>query len=260
MGNNPVDQADVFWCKSANVMQPAVIANSSTTAAGPLSKPHFNFSSPESVDVASTKIQDLPSSSSTSSSNTQFKRTHPPIPARPKPNIPPITSASKNISISNQHINNKNDDNKNIDNSISSPPPKNNPSSIPPIPHPQPRPRKPTDNNSMSTQDIISRLQPVCKMVDPNTVYTNFQKIGQGASGGVFTATLFSTQSPGVVVDVKNDSISNLVAIKQMNLDQQPKKELILNEILVMKESKHKNIVNYIDSFLWNNDLWVCLN
>ena len=49
------------------------------------------------------------------------------------------------------------------------------------------------------------------------------------------------------------------VAIKQMNLEQQPKKELIINEILVMKESQHKNIVNFIDSYLWEGDLWVIM-
>jgi p21-activated kinase 1 len=49
------------------------------------------------------------------------------------------------------------------------------------------------------------------------------------------------------------------VAIKQMNLEQQPKKDLIINEILVMKESRHRNIVNYIDSFLFKGDLWVVM-
>ncbi len=49
------------------------------------------------------------------------------------------------------------------------------------------------------------------------------------------------------------------MAIKQMNLEQQPKKELIINEILVMKQSQHKNIVNFIDSFLWKGDLWVVM-
>ena len=53
---------------------------------------------------------------------------------------------------------------------------------------------------------------------------------------------------------------SNLcVAIKQMNLEQQPKKDLIINEILVMKDSKHKNIVNFMDSFLVKGDLWVVM-
>lgn len=45
------------------------------------------------------------------------------------------------------------------------------------------------------------------------------------------------------------------VAIKQMNLSQQPKKELIINEILVMRENKHGNVVNYLDSYLVNEVL-----
>lgn len=49
------------------------------------------------------------------------------------------------------------------------------------------------------------------------------------------------------------------VAIKQMNLEQQPKQDLIINEILVMKESRHRNIVNFIDSFLLRGDLWVVM-
>src|SRR5271163_3766803 len=65
------------------------------------------------------------------------------------------------------------------------------------------------------------------------------------ASGGVYTAYQVGTNLS--------------VAIKQMNLEQQPKKDLIINEILVMKDAKHKNIVNYIDSFLYKGDLWVVM-
>ncbi|XP_062369938.1 serine/threonine-protein kinase PAK 1 isoform X7 [Cinclus cinclus] len=49
------------------------------------------------------------------------------------------------------------------------------------------------------------------------------------------------------------------VAIKQMNLQQQPKKELIINEILVMRENKNSNIVNYLDSYLVGEELWVVM-
>ena len=49
------------------------------------------------------------------------------------------------------------------------------------------------------------------------------------------------------------------VAIKQMDLAHQPRKELIVNEILVMKESQHPNIVNYRDSFLVRAELWVIM-
>jgi hypothetical protein len=42
-----------------------------------------------------------------------------------------------------------------------------------------------------------------------------------------------------------------------MNLKQQPKKELIINEILVMRQNKHPNVVNYLDSYLVGDELWV---
>jgi len=56
------------------------------------------------------------------------------------------------------------------------------------------------------------------------------------------------------------DPKGQIVAVKQMNLEQQPKKELIINEILVMREARHPNIVNYIDSYLHTGDLWVIMD
>jgi p21-activated kinase 1 len=93
--------------------------------------------------------------------------------------------------------------------------------------------------------DIVVRLKEIVSPQDPHEIYHGFNKIGQGASGGVYTAFEKDTRK--------------CVAIKQMNLEQQPKKDLIVNEILVMKESSHPNIVNFLDSFLVVGDLWVVM-
>jgi len=105
-------------------------------------------------------------------------------------------------------------------------------------------PLRPRNPKVTSTKEVVERLKSICHEDDPRKIYRNFNKIGQGASGGVFIAY---------------DSDEQPVAVKQMNLEQQPKKDLIINEILVMKESKHKNIVNFIDSYLWKGDLWVIM-
>ena len=65
------------------------------------------------------------------------------------------------------------------------------------------------------------------------------------ASGGLFTA--YQVEA----------NIS--VAIKQKDLDKQLKKELLINEVLVMRASRHANIVNFIDSFLYKNELWIVM-
>ena len=44
-----------------------------------------------------------------------------------------------------------------------------------------------------------------------------------------------------------------------MNLDKQPKKELIVNEVLVMRALNHANIVNFIDSFIFKNEVWIAM-
>jgi serine/threonine-protein kinase CLA4 len=64
----------------------------------------------------------------------------------------------------------------------------------------------------------------------------------------------------GHVYVAKTLATGKKVAIKQMDLSHQPRKELIVNEILVMKESQHPNIVNFLDSYLVKgNDLWVVM-
>lgn len=63
-----------------------------------------------------------------------------------------------------------------------------------------------------------------------------------------------------MVYVAKTLSDGKKVAIKEMDLSHQPRKELIVNEILVMKESQHPNIVNFLNSYLVkSNELWVVM-
>jgi serine/threonine protein kinase len=68
---------------------------------------------------------------------------------------------------------------------------------------------------------------------------------------------VFTNSASGTVYAAIETSTGMEVAVKQMNLSQQPKKEYILNEIPVMRENKHPNVVNYLDSYLVGEELWV---
>uniref|UniRef100_A0A4W3ISR4 non-specific serine/threonine protein kinase n=1 Tax=Callorhinchus milii TaxID=7868 RepID=A0A4W3ISR4_CALMI len=97
----------------------------------------------------------------------------------------------------------------------------------------------------MSDDEIMEKLRSIVSVGDPKKKYSRFEKIGQGASGTVFTA-----------IDV---ATGQEVAVKQINLQKQPKKELIINEILVMKQLRNNNIVNFVDSYLVGDELCVVM-
>ncbi|XP_015196923.1 serine/threonine-protein kinase PAK 1 isoform X2 [Lepisosteus oculatus] len=123
-----------------------------------------------------------------------------------------------------------------------SPPAESSPAPSSPLPRSTDKQKKKT---KMSDEEILEKLRSIVSVGDPKKKYTRFEKIGQGASGTVYTAIDIATGQE--------------VAIKQMNLQQQPKKELIINEILVMRENKNPNIVNYLDSYLVGDELWVVM-
>ena len=75
----------------------------------------------------------------------------------------------------------------------------------------------------------------------------------------MYNALTFDPRASGTVYIAIEVSTGREVAIKQMNLSQQPKKELIINEIIVMKENQNPNIVNYLDSYLIGEELWVIM-
>ncbi|KAJ3381789.1 Protein kinase [Entophlyctis sp. JEL0112] len=111
----------------------------------------------------------------------------------------------------------------------------------------KPKKSKEVRNPKMTDSQVMERLLEMVSPGDPNMVYRKMKKVGEGASGKVYLAR-----------NIQNGS-SPVVAIKEMALSKQPRKDLLLNEIAIMKELIHPNIVKYLDSYLVGNDLWLIL-
>lgn len=98
---------------------------------------------------------------------------------------------------------------------------------------------------TLSDEEIYEELKKICNKDDPYVRFERIKQLGAGASGVVFVAI---------------DSTDNSkVAIKDIDLTKQTKKELILNEINVLKGFNHKNLVNFLDAFLSYDHLWVAM-
>ncbi|XP_043259679.1 serine/threonine-protein kinase PAK 3 [Colletes gigas] len=107
--------------------------------------------------------------------------------------------------------------------------------------------RKKVDSTVMKLTDeeIFEELRAICHNGDPNLRFEKTKEVGAGASGTVFIAT--------------DSQTNHRVAIKDIDLSKQPKKELILTEIKVLQEFQHPNLVNFLDAYLVNEHLWVIM-
>jgi len=88
-------------------------------------------------------------------------------------------------------------------------------------------------------------LQELVSKDDPQLIYSNMEKIGEGAAGEVFRAT--------------HNPTGKVVAIKQMEIngDNLP---LLITEIGIMKTSHHANVVEFFDSYIvGDQQLWVVM-
>jgi len=92
------------------------------------------------------------------------------------------------------------------------------------------------EEKQVNLQDLLSKD-------DPNGLYSGQKKIGEGAAGEVFLAT---------------DTRGKKVAIKKMPLNNQNMK-LLVTEIGIMKSSVHPNIVQYFDSYMVTDQIWVVM-
>ncbi|KAF2012616.1 Pkinase-domain-containing protein [Aaosphaeria arxii CBS 175.79] len=123
-------------------------------------------------------------------------------------------------------------------------------------------PRKDVRMSSMSESEVMAKLREVVSKDKPLDSYNKQKKIGQGASGSVYVARIRESATSATARRILQENGPRAqVAIKQMDLRNQPRKELIVNEIIVMKDSKHPNIVNFLDAFLQEeqSELWVVM-
>ncbi|KAL7721167.1 Protein kinase [Entamoeba marina] len=79
---------------------------------------------------------------------------------------------------------------------------------------------------------------------DPDELYENLEKIGEGGVGDVFRAT---TKADGLPV-----------ALKRMRITKKTKKA-ILTEVSTLNEYRHENVVSYIECYLINEMLWLIM-
>ncbi|KAF7649787.1 hypothetical protein LDENG_00135750 [Lucifuga dentata] len=81
--------------------------------------------------------------------------------------------------------------------------------------------------------------------LDPLDHYDLIHRIGCGTYGDVFKARKIRTSEMAAIKIVKLDPGDDITSIQQ--------------EITMMKECKHKNIVSYFGSFHRNTKLWICM-
>merc|ERR1719378_1183426 len=103
----------------------------------------------------------------------------------------------------------------------------------------------PRVTRNISEEQILSELHDCCQIASPWEFYTKDVEVGAGAAGIVSLATHIKT--------------GEKVAIKDIDLKKQTKKDLILMEIKVMKELSHPNLVNFKEAFMVEMHLFVVM-
>ena len=108
--------------------------------------------------------------------------------------------------------------------------------------------KKPTEARftvTMTEDEAMKGIRDLCTAGRPKDRYKTDIELGAGAGGTVCLALDKTTKSR--------------VALKKIDMSKQDKKGMIMMEIKVMKDLKHKNLINYIESYLVNNELSVIM-
>ncbi|XP_041919222.1 serine/threonine-protein kinase PAK 4 isoform X1 [Alosa sapidissima] len=123
---------------------------------------------------------------------------------------------------------------------------------MPPAPQ-QPAPTAPPaqgrspqrEPQRVTHEQFRAALQMVVDPGDPRTYLDHYIKIGEGSTGIVCIATVKST--------------GKLVAVKKMDLRKQQRRELLFNEVVIMRDYHHENVVEMYNSYLVGDELWVVM-
>ena len=97
----------------------------------------------------------------------------------------------------------------------------------------------------MTEADFVKQLSMICMKETPFDKYQIEEMLGEGAGGKVFLAS--------------DKETNDRVAIKEINMKTVLKKEMLVMEIKVMKDLNHKNIINYVQSYIEDDVLWVVM-
>ncbi|CAG9801574.1 unnamed protein product [Chironomus riparius] len=119
-----------------------------------------------------------------------------------------------------------------------------------PLNQPQSHPGSMNGTNGKQEQRLTheqfrAALQMVVSSGDPRENLENFIKIGEGSTGTVWIALEKNTKRK--------------VAVKKMDLRKQQRRELLFNEVVILRDYHHPNIVETYNSFLVNDELWVVM-
>uniref|UniRef100_A0A4W3J3T3 non-specific serine/threonine protein kinase n=1 Tax=Callorhinchus milii TaxID=7868 RepID=A0A4W3J3T3_CALMI len=97
----------------------------------------------------------------------------------------------------------------------------------------------------VSHEQFKAALQTVVNQGDPRRRLESFHKLGEGSTGIVYKATEKDT--------------GRRVAVKMMDLRRQQRRELLFNEVVIMKDYRHQNVVEMYSSYLVEDELWVVM-
>ncbi|XP_063300085.1 serine/threonine-protein kinase PAK 5 isoform X2 [Pelobates fuscus] len=100
-------------------------------------------------------------------------------------------------------------------------------------------------HSRVSHEQFRAALQLVVSPGDPREYLDDFIKIGEGSTGIVCIATEKHT--------------GKQVAVKKMDLRKQQRRELLFNEVVIMRDYHHENVVDMYNSYLVSDELWVVM-